>query len=237
MTALVEARDLCLAGFESARSFDITIAAGQRWLFTGGTGSGKSTLVRTLLGLMPAARGEVFVGGINLHDVSPKQLRTLRQGMGVVFSGGGLMPAWTGLDNLTLPLRASKGLRQADAETAVLEFAQRCELPLVWLYKSAAQLSAEQTTLLALARALIIQPQLLWVDSALVWGLLSHAGTRLGVQLAQQVTQGCALVVCAGASGVPTEQVPPCGPPTHWGQLDAGWLECNAPITNWTLEP
>ncbi|NVO05373.1 MAG: hypothetical protein HXX19_05250, partial [Rhodoferax sp.] len=98
------------------------------------------------------------------------------------------------------------------------------------------QLSAEQGTLLALARALLIQPQLLWVDSEMLWGVLSHAGTRLGAQLAAQVEQGCTLVVCAGADGLAREQVPPGPGPTHWARLQEGWLECPQAPTYWTLE-
>jgi phospholipid/cholesterol/gamma-HCH transport system ATP-binding protein len=189
-----------------------------------------------MLGLVSPRSGSVFVDGVDLDDVSPKQLLRLRHNVGVVFSGGGLLPAWSGLQNLMLPLRACKGLDEAQAEAAVLAFASQCCIPPTWLERPAAQLSAEQGTLLSLARALIITPQLLWVDSELVWGVLSHASTRLGAQLALQVEQGCSLVVCAGANGLPREQVPPCPGPTHWARLQDGWLECVAPPTYWTLE-
>jgi len=237
MTALLQARDLTLSSFADTRGFDLAIGAGQRWLITGATGSGKSTLMRTLLGLISPRSGKVVLDGCDLEDVTPHQLLTLRQRTGVVFSGGGLLPAWSGLQNLMLPLRVIKGLSEEQAQAAVLEFSARCQIPEIWLERVAAQLSAEQGTLLALARALIIEPSLLWVDSELVWGVLSYAGTRLGAQLATQVAQGCSLVVGAGAHGVSRDQVPPCGAPTHWARIQGGWLECAAPPTSWTLEP
>jgi ABC-type lipoprotein export system ATPase subunit len=237
MTALLQARDLTLASFADARGFDLDIGAGQRWLITGATGSGKSTLMRTLLGLISPRGGKVLLDGCDLEEVTPHQLLTLRQRTGVVFSGGGLLPAWSGLQNLMLPLRVIRGLSEEQAQDAVLEFAERCLIPEIWLERVAAQLSAEQGTLLALARALIIAPKLLWVDSELVWGVLSHASTRLGAQLVAQVSQGCTLVVGAGAHGVARDQVPPCGAPTHWAHMQGGWLECAAPPTSWTLEP
>jgi ABC-type lipoprotein export system ATPase subunit len=237
MSVLLQAQQLVLASSVSARGFDIAIAPGQRWLLTGASGSGKSTLMRTLLGLISPRGGSVFLEGVNLEDVAPKRLLKLRQNIGVVFSGGGLLPAWNGLQNLMLPLRASQGLSEAEAQAAVLQFASQCRLPAAWLERAATQLSAEQGTLLALARALLIRPKLLWVDSELVWGVLSHAGTALGAQLAEQVALGCTLVVSAGAAGLPREQLPPCAAPTHWARLQDGWLECVAPPKTWTLEP
>lgn len=236
MTPMLQARGLRLTAFAEERGFDIAMAGGERWLITGESGSGKSTLMRTLLGLISPRGGEVLVDGCNLQDVTPHQLLTLRQRMGVVFSGGGLLPAWSGLQNLMLPLRAAQGLDEHAALDHVLAFAQRCNIPNAWLERAATQLSAEQGTLLALARALIIGPKLLWIDSELVWGVLSHANTRLGGELATQVAQGCTLVTVAGAHGVAREQVPPCGAPTHRARMHDGWLECVAPPTSWTLD-
>jgi ABC-type lipoprotein export system ATPase subunit len=237
MKPLLHAQGLTLASFGASPGFDISIDAGQRWLITGASGAGKSTLMRTLLGLISPNSGKVFLDGVDLEDVTPKRLLTLRQSVSVVFSGGGLLPAWSGLQNLMLPLRASVGLNESEAEAAVLAFASQCSIPTAWLERAATQLSAEQGTLLALARALILRPKLLWVDSELVWGVLSHADTRLGAQLAEQVAQGCTLVVCAGVAGLPREQVPPCAGPTHWARLQDGWLECPETPKYWTLEP
>lgn len=236
MKPLLQARKLMLSSFDETRGVDLEVMPGQRWLITGASGAGKSTLMRTLLGLISPRSGTVLVDGWDLEDVSPQQLLTLRQSMGVVFSGGGLLPAWSGLQNLMLPLRVVKGLREEEAQAAVQAFAALCLIPPAWLERAAAELSAEQSTLLSLARALLIEPRLLWVDSALLWGVLSHASTRLGAQLTQQVAQGCTLVVGAGPDGVPHNQVPPCGAPTHWVRMQSGWLECASPPTNWTLE-
>lgn len=237
MTALLQARGLTLSSFSDTRGFDLDIEVGQRWLVTGASGSGKSTLMRTLLGLISPRSGKVLVDGHDLESVTPEQLLHLRQSMGVVFSGGGLLPAWSGVQNLMLPLRVIQGLSEEQAQAVVLDFAQRCRIPEAWLERVAAQLSAEQSTLLSLARALVIAPRLLWVDSELVWGVLSHANTLLGEQLVTQVVQGCTLVVSVGVSGVPRDQLPPCGGPTHWARLQDGWLECAPPPTDWTLEP
>jgi ABC-type transporter Mla maintaining outer membrane lipid asymmetry ATPase subunit MlaF len=236
MSALLQAQKLVLPSFEGGRGFDITISPGQRWLLTGSSGSGKSTMMRTLLGLIAPRSGSVWLEGVELQAVSLQQSRTLRQRMGVVFSGGGLLPAWNGLQNLMLPLRAIQGLTEAQAEAVALQFASQCRIPEAWLERAATQLSAEQGTLLALTRALLIRPKLLWVDSELVWGVLSHGGTTLAAQLAEQVAQGCTLVVSAGAAGLPRTQQPPCDAPTHWARLQDGWLECVAPPTTWTLE-
>lgn len=236
MSALLQGRNLLLPSFTTERGFDLCIAPGQRWLITGDSGSGKSTLMRTLLGLVSPRDGAVFVQGHNLHDVSPAELLRLRQRTSVVFSGGGLVPAWSGLQNLMLPLRAIRGMDEATAHQAVLDFASRCQLPTPWLERSATQLSAEQAPLLSLARALITEPALLWIDSELVWGVLSHANTRLGAELAAQVVKGCTLVTVAGARGVPRDQMPPCGSPTHRAHMQSGWLECLAPPIDWTLD-
>ena len=237
MSALLRGHALLLPSFSTEVGFDIRIEKGQRWLLTGDSGSGKSTLMRTLLGLVSPRDGLVFLHGRNLHDVSPAELLRLRQSTSVVFSGGGLLPAWSGLENLMLPLRAIRGMDEHDAHQAVLDFASRGQLPTPWLERIATQLSAEQATLLSLARALITEPELLWIDSELVWGVLSHANTHLGAELAAQVDRGCTLVTVAGEHGVPREQMPPCGVPTHRAHLQSGWLECLIPPTHWTLDP
>jgi len=236
MSAILQAQGLTLSSFAGEAGFDLRMEPGQRWLLTGEAGSGKSTLMRTLLGLISPRSGDVFLDGFNLQDVSPQQLLSLRQKMGVVFSGGGLLPAWTGLQNLMLPLRAIHGFDEERAHDEVLAFASRCQIPALWLERAATQMSAEQGTLLALARALIIAPKLLWIDSELVWGVLSHANTRLGTELRRQVEAGCTLVTAAGEHGVAREQIPPCGGPTHCARMQDGWLECVAPPTYWTLD-
>jgi len=236
MSVLLQAQALLLPSFATEDGFDIALEPGQRWLLTGESGSGKSTLMRTLLGLVSPRGGDVLLHGTSLQDVTPAELLRLRQSMSVVFSGGGLLPAWNGLQNLMLPLRAIRGLTEHAAQDAVLAFASRCQIPTQWLERAATQLTAEQGTLLALARALITTPRLLWIDSELVWGVLSHANTRLGAELAAQVAQGCTLVVAAGPHGVIREQVPPCDGPTHRAHLQDGWLECLAPPTDWTLD-
>jgi ABC-type lipoprotein export system ATPase subunit len=236
MSAFLQARDLRLKSFTADASFDLTIETGQRWLVSGASGSGKSTLMRSLLGLVSPRSGTVLVDGLDLHEVSHRQLLTLRQSMGVVFSGGGLLPAWSGLQNLMLPLRAIQGLEEEAAQAAVLAFAGRCKIPALWLERAVAELPAEQIMLLALARALLIEPKLLWVDSELLWGVLSQAGTRLGAQLSEQLARGCTLVVCAGVHGVPATQTPPCDAPSHWACMQGGWLECRQDKTPWTLD-
>src|SRR5262249_49784771 len=92
------------------RDIDLCVRKGEIMSLVGGSGSGKTTMLRQMLGLEKPARGEVRVFGISLHDGDAATARSLRDRWGMLFQEGALFSALTVYDNVALPLRELRTL-------------------------------------------------------------------------------------------------------------------------------
>jgi phospholipid/cholesterol/gamma-HCH transport system ATP-binding protein len=143
---------------------DMQVRRGEVFGILGGSGSGKSVLLRTILGLRRPQAGSVFVNGVDMAQLSGKQLREAKAGYGVTFQHGALFSGLTVRENIQLPMVEHLRLpRDAMDELA------RLKLRLVGLPEEAAgkypsQLSGGMVKRAALARALALDPQLLFLD-------------------------------------------------------------------------
>src|ERR1700733_2933395 len=142
-------------------TFDVN--AGETLVILGGSGSGKSTLICTPVGLEHAKSGEVWVCGKNLATAPPGVLNQSRKKMGMSFQGSALFGSMTVGENIALPLREHTPL---DAST--IEIVIRLKLEQVGLsgYENymPAQLSGGMKKRAAVARALAMDPQILFFD-------------------------------------------------------------------------
>ena len=94
---------------------DVAMPAGRWTAIMGPSGSGKSTLMHCLAGLDTLTSGRIIVGGVDLHQLSDKQLTKLRrEKIGFVFQSFNLVPTLTALENITLP--SSLGGKKPDRE-------------------------------------------------------------------------------------------------------------------------
>lgn len=129
----------------------------------GGSGSGKSTLLRCLLGLMRPTSGLVRVLGHDLNRTGEHQLHGLRREMGVSFQGGALFSSMTVGENVMLPLR-----EHARLDEQTMRIMSRMKLEVVNLAGfedlMPAELSGGMIKRAALARAIIMDPKLLFFD-------------------------------------------------------------------------
>src|SRR5690606_18147289 len=71
----------------------------------GRSGSGKSVLMKHIIGLLKPDRGRVIVDDVDINEVSYKELRRVRRQFGVLFQGGALFDSMTAFDNIAFPLR------------------------------------------------------------------------------------------------------------------------------------
>ncbi len=143
---------------------DLTVRRGEVFGILGGSGSGKSVLLRTILGLRKPQAGSVLVEGVDMTQLRGKALRAAKARYGVTFQHGALFSALTVRENIQLPMIEHLRLPR----TAMDELA-RLKLRLVGLPEEAAgkypsQLSGGMIKRVALARALALDPQLLFLD-------------------------------------------------------------------------
>jgi phospholipid/cholesterol/gamma-HCH transport system ATP-binding protein len=143
---------------------DMTVERGEVFGIVGGSGSGKSVLLRSILGLQRPQAGEVRLFGRDLTQLSPAQLKEVKAGYGVTFQQGALFSSLTVLQNVQLPM-----LEHLELSARALEDLAMLKVRLVGLTDEAggkypAQLSGGMIKRAALARALALDPGLLMLD-------------------------------------------------------------------------
>jgi phospholipid/cholesterol/gamma-HCH transport system ATP-binding protein len=143
---------------------DMDVQRGEIFGIVGGSGSGKSVLLRTILGLQRPKAGWVEIEGRNLTQLHGAELRAVKRGYGVTFQGGALFSSLTVAENVELPIREALPLpEQALAGLAALKIGL-VGLPADAGRKFPAQLSGGMVKRAALARALALDPELLFLD-------------------------------------------------------------------------
>lgn len=142
---------------------DFRVMPGEIRVIMGGSGSGKSTLLRHLLGLQKPVRGSVRILGIDLAHADPAQMLALRRQMGVSFQGGALFTSMTIGDNVALPLREHLRL---DENTVRIMSRLKLEVVNLGGFQDLmpSQLSGGMVKRAALARAIVMDPRLLFFD-------------------------------------------------------------------------
>ena len=130
----------------------------------GGSGSGKTQLLRVILGLKRPAAGRVRVFGVSWDDPNQKKVRDARRRMGMLFQNGALYSALTVYDNIAFPLRERGGLSEAEIRGIVNTKLAQVELEPRHGKLLPANLSGGMVKRVSLARALALSPDLLILD-------------------------------------------------------------------------
>jgi phospholipid/cholesterol/gamma-HCH transport system ATP-binding protein len=146
------------------RDLSLVVYRGEVLSLVGGSGSGKTVLMRQMLGLETPARGTVCVFGRTLHEGDRGELRELRNRWGVLFQEGALFSALDVYDNIALPLRELKRLDEALIRDLVLLKLAMVGIEPRHANKMPAELSGGMVKRVALARALALEPELLFLD-------------------------------------------------------------------------
>lgn len=150
-------------GREILKGISAVLPSGKISVILGGSGGGKSTLLKAVLGLLPPFEGRILLGGYDLYALDPEQLREIRKRMGVLFQDGALLGSLPLGENIALPIREHTQLDEDLVETMV-----RMKLSLVGLdaYMDLFpnQLSGGMRKRAGLARALALDPKVLLCD-------------------------------------------------------------------------
>jgi phospholipid/cholesterol/gamma-HCH transport system ATP-binding protein len=164
--AVISVRDL-VVGFGGQLVLDrlsLDVRRGEILGLVGGSGSGKSVLLRTIVGLIPKRQGSIEVLGVDLDRAGDEERRAIERRWGILFQQGALFSSLTARENVELPMReyldVSDRLRR-EVATAKLEMvgltpADGDKMP--------SELSGGMTKRVALARALALDPEIVFLD-------------------------------------------------------------------------
>ncbi len=163
---VIEIRDLWtqFGDFVVHRGINLDVRSGEILSLVGGSGSGKTTMLRQMLGLERPARGEVRVFGTSLHGSDADALRRLRNRWGVLFQEGALFSALSVYDNLALPLRELRTVDEDMIRDLVMVKLEMVGIEPRHATKMPADLSGGMIKRIALARALALEPELIFLD-------------------------------------------------------------------------
>jgi phospholipid/cholesterol/gamma-HCH transport system ATP-binding protein len=143
---------------------DMSVAADEVFGIVGGSGAGKSVLLRTILGLQRPAAGSVRIEGNDITRLSEAQLRPIKARYGVAFQEGALYSGLTVLQNVQLPMIEHLSLPPTDLDGLALLKIRLVGLPAEAAGKYPAELSGGMVKRAAVARALALDPTLLFLD-------------------------------------------------------------------------
>jgi phospholipid/cholesterol/gamma-HCH transport system ATP-binding protein len=143
------------------RGINLEIEKGENLVVFGKSGSGKSVLIKCLVGLVEPDEGKVVLLGEDISELSDKAFNVLRKKIGFLFQGAALYDSMTVRENLEFPLRDRES--QDDTESLVVEALKNVGLQDA-IDKMPSELSGGMRKRVGLARALILKPQIIFYD-------------------------------------------------------------------------
>ena len=169
---------------------DVTfeIREGETFAVIGRSGSGKSVLLKHIIGLLTPDAGRVLIDGVDLHALPYNELRRVRQQFGVLFQGGALFDSMSSLDNVAFPLKTFTEQSKAEIMDRVHWCLDVVGLPDVGP-KRPSEISGGMQKRVALARAIALEPKYILYDeptsgldpqtSATINELINHLAATL----------------------------------------------------------
>ena len=163
---IIEARGVTVGFGDKVvlENLDLDIRRGEILAFIGPSGTGKSVLMRTILGLTPKRAGRITIFGTDYHEAEPAERAAVEMRMGVLFQHGALFSALTVRENIQVPMREYLRIPQR-----LMDELAELKIAMVGLAADAAdkypsELSGGMIKRAALARALALDPDVLFLD-------------------------------------------------------------------------
>jgi phospholipid/cholesterol/gamma-HCH transport system ATP-binding protein len=164
--AVIRVRDL-VVGFGAAPVLDrvtLDVVRGEILGFVGGSGAGKSVLMRTIIGLLPKRAGTIEVFGSDLASLDGHERRAVERRWGVLFQQGALFSSLTVRQNVQFPMREHLDLSPRLIDEIALAKLEMVGLDPAVAEKFPAELSGGMIKRVALARALALDPDIVFLD-------------------------------------------------------------------------
>lgn len=163
---VIEVRDLVNRfGAQTVHEhLDLDVRRGEILGVVGGSGTGKSVLLRSIVGLQRPTSGMVKVLGEDLMALPPARREQIERRFGMLFQNGALFSSQTVIENVAMPLVENAGLLRADAMALARQKLALAGLPSITETKSPSELSGGMVKRAALARAIALDPAILFLD-------------------------------------------------------------------------
>jgi phospholipid/cholesterol/gamma-HCH transport system ATP-binding protein len=145
------------------KDINFTIAKGENLVVFGKSGSGKSVLIKCLVGLLEPEEGKVILLGQDISSLNEKAFNALRKKVGFLFQSGALYDSMTVGENLKFPLRDLKEMRKEEIDALVTEALTNVGLQDA-IDKMPSELSGGMRKRVGLARTLILKPDIILYD-------------------------------------------------------------------------
>ncbi|HSC75206.1 MAG TPA: ABC transporter ATP-binding protein [Pseudomonadales bacterium] len=170
------------------KNINLTIPKGKLIAIMGGSGCGKTTLLRLLSGQYRPQQGQVLVGGRRVDKMGSKELYQFRRSMGMLFQFGALFTDLSVFDNVAFPLRENTDLPESIIRDLVMMKLSAVGLRGTQDMKTA-ELSGGMARRIALARAIALDPELMLYDEPFTGldpislGVIAHLIKKINVAL------------------------------------------------------
>lgn len=160
----LEGLEKAFGGKQVLRGVDLEVARGQSLVVIGGSGSGKSVMLKNALGLMTPDKGRIFFDGEEVTKQAGKAREKMRARIGMLFQSGALFDSLTVWENVAFRLINSEGTRRKDAKERAIETLKKVRLgsDVASLYP--AEISGGMQKRVSLARSIISEPDLIFFD-------------------------------------------------------------------------
>jgi len=178
-------------GFETTSvltGVSFALEKGETLVVMGGSGSGKTVLLRIIAGLLRPDAGQVRVFDRNVEDLSEEELLPIRRRLGYVFQGAALFDSLTVYENVAYPLREHTRLGEDEIRQRVTHFLSLVGLNGTVLGQFPAELSGGMRKRVGIARALVGQPEVMLYDEPTAG--LDPTNSKLVVELIVQMRAG-----------------------------------------------
>lgn len=148
---------------EVLKDINLTIKKGENLVVLGKSGSGKSVLIKCLVGLIDPDDGEISLFDQDISELNGEKLNQLRKRIGFLFQSAALYDSMSVRENLEFPLRDSKKLSESEIEALVVEALTNVGLEDA-IEKMPSELSGGMRKRVGLARTLILKPEIIFYD-------------------------------------------------------------------------
>lgn len=165
-TKVIEIKGLkkSFGSYHVLKGVDLDLYKGENLVVLGKSGTGKSVLIKIIVGLLTPDEGEVKVLGQHVDEITYKELLALRLKVGFSFQNSALYDSMTVRENLEFPLvRNQRGLGKAEVNRAVEEMLDAVGL-LQTINQMPSELSGGQRKRIGIARTLILRPEIMLYD-------------------------------------------------------------------------